>query len=189
MKYLVIYATREGHTRRIAEHIGATLRAKGYGADVRNVSDVSAQEQLTDYQAVVLGASLHAGQHEREMVDFVRQRREELQRVPTAFLSVSLTEAGAEDPAAPQEKRAKAAADVQGALDHFYEKTGWRPERTLPVAGALLYSQYGRLTRVVMRMISKRAGGDTDTSRDYVYTDWDALDRFVGEVVGGSSER
>lgn len=187
MKYLVIYATREGHTRSVAEHIGATLRARGYATDVRNVTEFTEQEKLDCYQAVVLGASLHAGEHEREMIEFVRQRRAELEQVPTAFLSVSLSEAGAENPAAPEEKRAKAAADVHGTLEHFYDRTGWRPERTLPVAGALLYSQYGRLMRIVMRMIAKRAGGDADTSRDYVYTDWDALDRFVEELVTSST--
>ena len=30
---------------------------------------------------------------------------------------------------------------------------------------------------------AKRAGGSTDTSRDHVYTDWAALDRFVDGFV------
>ena len=31
-----------------------------------------------------------------------------------------------------------------------------------------------------MKMIVKRGGtGDTDTSRNYVYTDWDAVDDFA----------
>ena len=32
-----------------------------------------------------------------------------------------------------------------------------------------------------MRRIAKKAGAETDTSRDYEYTDWVALDRFVEE--------
>ena len=39
------------------------------------------------------------------------------------------------------------------------------------------------MKRLVMRVIAKRAGGDTDTSRDYVYTDWEALERFAGELA------
>ena len=34
-----------------------------------------------------------------------------------------------------------------------------------------------------MRLIAKREGAATDTSRDYEYTDWAALDRFVNELV------
>jgi menaquinone-dependent protoporphyrinogen oxidase len=30
-----------------------------------------------------------------------------------------------------------------------------------------------------MRLIAKRAGGDTDTSVDYVYTDWEEVKRFT----------
>jgi menaquinone-dependent protoporphyrinogen oxidase len=39
------------------------------------------------------------------------------------------------------------------------------------------------LTRLVMRYIAKRAGGPTDTSRDYDFTDWNALARFAGEFA------
>ena len=55
--------------------------------------------------------------------------------------------------------------------------------RVQPIAGALLYQEYGLLKRLVMRMIAKRAGGDTDTSRDHVYTDWEALERFAGQLA------
>ena len=33
------------------------------------------------------------------------------------------------------------------------------------------------------RNLRLQAGGDTDTSRDYDYTDWAALDRFVEEFA------
>ena len=52
-----------------------------------------------------------------------------------------------------------------------------------PVAGALLYRQYGAIVRLVMRFIAKVAGATTDTSRDHEYTDWQMLDRFVDELA------
>ncbi|HEY1905234.1 MAG TPA: hypothetical protein VGG91_04290 [Myxococcaceae bacterium] len=36
-----------------------------------------------------------------------------------------------------------------------------------------------------MRRIASREGGDTDTSRDYEYTDWAAVDRCAVEFVDG----
>jgi menaquinone-dependent protoporphyrinogen oxidase len=53
----------------------------------------------------------------------------------------------------------------------------------LPVAGALVYSKYSFFTKLIMKTISRRAGGPTDTSRDYEFTDWVALDRFVLDRV------
>ncbi len=41
----------------------------------------------------------------------------------------------------------------------------------------------GPFLRLVMRLISGMAGGDTDTSRDYEYTDWQAVERFAGRIA------
>jgi menaquinone-dependent protoporphyrinogen oxidase len=176
---LVVYATREGHTRRIAEHVAATMRARNDVVDVVDAASVAAGFDVSRYGGVVLAASLHGGKHEREMVDFVKANHAALDRVPTAFLSVSLTEAGVEDRSAPFERRAKAAGEVKAAVEAFCHETGLHPSRIWPVAGALLYREYGVLKRLVLQMIVRRRGGDTDTSRDYDYTDWEALDRFV----------
>src|SRR5262249_28673948 len=92
----VFYATREGHTGRIAEHVAARLRRQGLEANVRNLHDRGAYINLSEYAAVVLAASVHAGMHESEMVKFVRSHAVQLEQRPTAFLSVSLSEAGAE---------------------------------------------------------------------------------------------
>jgi menaquinone-dependent protoporphyrinogen oxidase len=117
------------------------------------------------------------------MVKFVKKHRDELARLVTAFLSVTLSEAGAEMSGAAPEKRARFSADVQKIIDKFCKDTGWRPERVKPVAGALLYSKYNPLVRFVMKRIAQEAGGATDTSRDYEYTDWVGLDRFVDELA------
>ena len=61
---------------------------------------------------------------------------------------------------ATAEEHARFVADVQGMLNWFFEDTGWHPRRVKPVAGA-----------------------ETDTSRDYEFTDWVALDHFVEEVA------
>jgi menaquinone-dependent protoporphyrinogen oxidase len=49
----------------------------------------------------------------------------------------------------------------------------------MPVAGALPYTRYNFLVRFLMKRIARKAGGPTDTSRDYDFTDWAALDRFA----------
>jgi menaquinone-dependent protoporphyrinogen oxidase len=180
----ILYATREGQTRRIAEHVAATLRTRGFTVEVLEVGrDVSADFDLTRYAGAIVAASVHIGKHEREMVEFVKSHRAALERVPSAFLSVSLSEAGAEDASATAERRERAAASVKTVVDGFLRQTGWSPTHVHPVAGALLYRQYGTIVRLVMRFIAKQAGATTDTSRDHEYTDWEALDRFADELA------
>lgn len=180
---LVLYATREGQTRHIAEHLADRLRARGLATDVVGVAALPDDFDLARYGAAVLAASVHLGKHEREMIAFVKERRAELEGIPSMFLSVSLTEAEAEDANAPAEKRERAAAEVRGMIDTFLIETGWNAGHVHPVAGALLYRHYGPLIRLIMRYIAKRQGAPTDTSSEYEFTDWQMLDRFAAEIV------
>ena len=187
---LIAYATREGYAKRVAEHVAATIRSHGGPEEVADVASIHGDIDLGGYGAVILVASIHIGHHEPEMIAFVRKHKAALEHIRTALLSISLSEAGAEKASASAEARAKAAHAVQGMLDAFFEETHWRPARVMPIAGALLYSHYHVLLRLAMKDIARREGGDTDTSRDYEYTDWQALDRFIvgvlDEVVAGT---
>jgi menaquinone-dependent protoporphyrinogen oxidase len=175
----VVYATREGHTARIAEQVASGIRERGLHAVTLDAAKVAGAFDPGAHSAVVLAASVHAGRHEREMVELVKAHREALQALPNAFLSVTLSEAGAERKDASPEEHARFTADVTRMIDRFVADTGWRAEHFLPVAGALLYTRYNFLVRFVMKRIARQSGGSTDTSRDHEYTDWRALDEFV----------
>lgn len=180
---LIVYATREGQTRRIAEHLAAEIRACDWKVDALDARTLPPSFDLGQYSAAVLAGSVHLGKHEREMIAFVREHRAALEKIPAAFLSVSLVEAEAEIGTNSPESRARAARDAQRLIDDFFEATGWHPARVKPVAGALVYTKYNVLVRLVMRHIAKKSGGSTDMSQDHEYTDWLALDRFVVEFL------
>ena len=73
---------------------------------------------------------------------------------------------------------------AEGYIEEFAEDTGWRPDMVGHFAGALLYKQYGFIKRHLMKKIARDKGNsDTDTSRDYVYTDWDGVKRFAEEFL------
>ena len=178
----VFFATREGHTQRISERIAADLRTLGFDVDLLAVRH-PLPFSLSNYSAAVLAASVHAGSHEKEMVQFVKDHRSELERITTAFLSVTLSEAGAERRDATPIEHAQFVVDVDRMLGKFFKETQWHPTLAKPVAGALLYTHYNFLVRLIMRRIAKKAGGATDTSREYVYTDWVGLDKFVDDLA------
>lgn len=179
----ILYATREGHTERIAGHLAGSLSTRGLAIEVRNVRYDASAIQLDNYAAVILAASVHFGKHEPEMVRFVKDHLRELRCAPAAFLSVTLSQAGVTLPGTTPAQRALSAAGVQQVLDEFFADTGWRPEHVLPVAGGLLYSKYNFLVRFIMKRIARKSGGSTDTSRDHEYTDWAELDRFVANFA------
>jgi len=49
-------------------------------------------------------------------------------------------------------------------------------------AGATPYTRYGWFVRFMMRNIARRRGLGTDTSRDYEYTDWQAVEQFARDL-------
>jgi menaquinone-dependent protoporphyrinogen oxidase len=106
----VLYATREGHTRKIAEGVGEILECRGLQADVISVRIESAAIDLNRYDGVVLAASLHGGKYEPEIVAFAKTNHKKLNALPSAFVPVSLSEAGAELPSASTEARSTGAA-------------------------------------------------------------------------------
>ena len=182
MRVAIFFATREGQTSKIANRIAEHLRAKEVTVDVVNVRKATPPLDWSEYATAFVAASVHALHHEPEIIEFVRRYRDDLHRIGAAFISVSMSEAGAEDMRAPAERRERSAADAQRMVDDFVKETGWKPERYLRAAGALRYTQYNFLVRFVMKRISRQNGGPTDTSRDYEFTNWPTLDRFVDEV-------
>src|SRR5688572_13103197 len=136
----VYYATREGHSRHVAEHVSAALRARGLAVILANVADDGYRVLFDELGMVIAIASVHGGKHEAGMVQFVRRHAEELARRPAVFISVSLTEAVVEDERQPVEARTEASEEVRRAVARFFEDTGWHPARVLPVAGCVAYT-------------------------------------------------
>jgi menaquinone-dependent protoporphyrinogen oxidase len=170
---LVLYASTHGHTGRIAAGIGLALEHAGANADVRCI-DEDHDVAPWRYDAVVVGASIHAGKHQRRVLEWARRNAAALNAMPSALFSVSLTAA---------EETAEAAATVRRLTDEFTEATGWRPHLTRSFAGALQYREYRVFTRFFMKMLMARQGHPTDTRRDYDYTDWAAVERFGAECA------
>jgi menaquinone-dependent protoporphyrinogen oxidase len=186
MRAAVFYATREGQSERVANRIAADLREERVDVDVANVKDLRGPIDWNGYQAAFVVASVHAGHHEKEMIAFVRRNKEKLARLHASFLSLTLSQAGAEDRTAAFVQREAARADALRMIGVFIEETGWRPWHSLPVAGALAYSKYNFIMKLIMKRIAHKAGFDGGTSRDYEFTNWPAVDLFVSDAVSAS---
>jgi menaquinone-dependent protoporphyrinogen oxidase len=172
-RILLIHASVEGQTTMIAERIARTLRAHAHSVDLLPAETDPARLDPAGYDAVMVGASIHYGKHPPYLRALVRRQRGALAQRPNAFFSVSLSAGG------PRPKPAAA----QRYIDKFLRKTGWQPHMTASFAGAVKYSLYGPIKRRVMIVFVGLGGGETDTSRDYEYTDWDAVERFAGEFA------
>ncbi len=171
-RVLVLYGTTDGHTGKIAGAIAATLRQTGLEADV--VDARRAGPAAEGYDGVVVAASVRAGRYPRRTVRWVERNAAALNARPSAFVSVCL---------GVLQRDEKVQRTLTGIIDRFLAVTRWRPTMTRMVAGALLYRRYNPIVRWWMTRIVRKAGGDIDTSRDYEYTDWDAVRVFAEQFA------
>ena len=170
-RILIPYGTREGQTAKIAEYVADVIHGHGHDATALPIKEL--RDVDLDCDGVIVGASIHMGKHEDYVGDFVRKNRDTLERLPSALFSVSLAAHGDTE-------------EAESYVEAFEQETGWRPAMVALFGGALLYTQYGFVKRHVMKKIARDKGNlGTDTSRDYVYTEWDGVKRFVEDFLAG----
>jgi menaquinone-dependent protoporphyrinogen oxidase len=176
-KVLVAYATHDGQTRKIAERIATVLRVHRHVVELLDATQ-SREVDLTRFDAVFIGSPMRAQSYLRPVERFVRLHRPALERIPSLFFSVNLAVLNKTD----------GRAQTMKLVNKLLADTRWHPRRIELLAGALPYTRYNFLVRFVMKRIVRKQGGDTDTSRDYEYTDWAAVDRCAVEFVKGVVE-
>ncbi len=166
---LVVYATTEGHTRKIAERVAARI---GAGGDQATLVDAraAAVTELGTFDAAVLAASLHVGRHQAEMVEFIRKQRARLDRAPTAFVSVSLSATS---------RLEEDLAGARAAVEEMFDELDWEATSVHLAAGAVHDRRMSFLKRWVIHRILREKGVEMDPSGDMEFTDWAALDVFV----------
>jgi len=174
---LILYATREGQTEKVARRIAAHLQASDVVPLLLNARNLSQAEpiDLTRFELLVFGASMHAGGLESELVEYINAHAALIEARRRAFFLVLLSAAARE-----RDIREQWLADARNKLDdqlavHFADVE--------MIAGALRYSKYARPLKWMMRRIARQAGEDTDTSRDYEYTDWNEVERYAARLA------
>jgi len=173
-RVLIVHASREGQTLRIAERLADTLRETGHEVRLARSDPFPG---IGGHDGVIVAASVHLGRHPRHLERAIRAHRTVLEHMPTAFLSVCLMAAG-EDPLQRTE--------ADGYLQTFLQRTGWRPDLAGTVAGAVRFSRYGFLKNRYMRAMT-RGEGLGDGASDHEFTDWNDVRRFA-EAFGALLE-
>ena len=176
MKVLIIYATVEGQTAKIAGAVAEHIEAAGHQVELTDVREPGFAVPGV-FDAVVVCAPVHMARFPEPLVKFVKDFKDALNQKPSAFISVSLSAASEfED----ERKEAEAFAYNLARI------TGWTPTMRYAAAGAIKYLEYNYFKRYAMRRIFAHKGGPVDTSADYELTDWPALKKFTEDFLAAA---
>ena len=172
MKTLMLFSTRDGQTREIAAYLCSQLNELGTDTamiDLNRTDDI--EWQL--YDRVIIGASIRYGHFHPALDRFVKKHAAVVQSMPSAFFSVNLV-------ARKPEKRSP---QTNSYTRKFLLRSPWQPDSCAVFAGALRYPRYGWFDRFMIRLIMKMTGGETDTRKEVVYTDWEQVAGFAREIA------
>lgn len=171
MKALILYSSRDGQTREIAARIAQALAPQQL-CDVLDLA-VAQQVDWTQYDRVLIGASIRYGHFQPALMKFVTAHQAELQKRVSGFFSVNLT----------ARKADKCTPETNAYTRKFLAQSPWQPDCCAVFAGALRYPRYRWLDRIMIQFIMRMTGGETNTRKEVEYTDWQKVTAFARDFA------
>ncbi len=167
---LVLYATHDGQTRKIIEHM--VNRTDDWQVEWVQLGGVPSRA-LREYRKILVGASIRYGHFPKVLDQLVEQHGQELNRLDAAFIGVCLT----------ARKPEKSEPHTNLYMRKWLARSVWSPRHCAVFAGALLYSRYTWWQSMIIQLIMWMTGGSTDKSQDLEFTDWHRVDNFAAQFL------
>jgi menaquinone-dependent protoporphyrinogen oxidase len=167
MKVLVVYATKYGSTKGIAEFIADKLRQHGMEAEALEARDVKNPQ---DYDACIIGSGVYMCHWLKEAVKFVRKNKATLAGRPVWLFSSGPLKLGAEFGSLDDPQL------VPGEIAEFEDLVHPKGHRVF--FGALDHEKLGFAHRTMARM-----PGVEEILPDGDFRDWDDIGGWVEGVV------
>ncbi|MEF1227560.1 menaquinone-dependent protoporphyrinogen IX dehydrogenase [Vibrio fortis] len=170
-KALFLYSSREGQTKKILNYIKEEMAE--FDCDIRDLHIVG-DVDFAQYDKVLIGASIRYGHLNKKLYQFIERNLTQLQSNKVAFFCVNLT--------ARKEDQGKDTPEGSAYIKTFLKKSPWQPSLIGVFAGALYYPRYNFFDRTMIRFIMTMTGGETDTSKEVEYTNWQKVSLFTEKL-------
>lgn len=167
-RFLIIYSTTDGHTREICECLRDEIELQSHDVDLVALHD-EPDVDLSQFDRIVVGASIRYGKHRPQVYNFIRANRTILETRPCAFFSVNVV----------ARKPGKNQPDTNPYLKKFLKQLTWKPAQQAVFAGKIDYPLYGFWDRQIIRFIMWLTNGPTDPKTVIDYTDWEQVKAFA----------
>ena len=170
-RILVLYSTTDGHTPRICERLRQVMVQQGHAVTVLPIAQAEALD-LTDFDKIVIGASIRYGKHQPQVAAFIARHQTLLESKSNAFFTVNIVARK------PQKNR----PDTNPYLIKFLRQISWKPKLLGVFAGKLDYPRYSFFDRQMIRFIMLMTNGPTDPKAVIEFTDWQQVEVFGRQI-------
>ena len=127
---------------------------------------------LSDYEEIVIGASVRYGYHRKNVYKFIKDNIEILDKLKTVFFSLNLT----------ARKPEKSTPETNPYVIKFLNKVKWEPTLKEVFAGRLDYPRLDPLNKLAILFIMLITNGPKDTSKTYELTDWKKVENLTKSI-------
>ena len=167
---LIIYATIDGHTKKICEKIADTLTESGHAVFLHAIHEDDVD--ITPYKKVIVASSIRYGYHHPLIREFVKKNADLLASKKNAFFSVNLV----------ARKPEKNTIETNVYARKFLSKIKWKPQLSAVFAGKLDYNIYNWFDAFMIRLIMRMTAWPLETPEPIEFTDWQKVREFAEEV-------
>ncbi len=178
-RILIVYASRDGHTRKICQRMEERLTDSGIQVQLADIGEVQALNP-SGFDAVAVGGSVVYGKHDPRLSQFIEAHAEHFAKTPLAFFSVNLI----------ARKAAKQTIEGNVYVRKLLDALKVEPDHVEIIAGNLDYPSYGFFDRIMIQLTMKFTDGPTDRNTVIDYTDYAQVDRFadrLGQMAAGQT--
>jgi menaquinone-dependent protoporphyrinogen oxidase len=173
MKALVVYGTRGGSTKQIAEEIGKVFDGQGYSVTVKDAKAARGID-VNAFDLIVVGSSVWATLWKRQATSFLKRNAKKLAGKKVALFSSGMA---GDDPAkmdVANQSIAKTAAKFPAI----------KPLALAYFGGCVNFDSPGFMARFMANMMKKdfeKKG--IDTSKPVDHRDWNAIRQWAADVA------
>lgn len=166
-KIIILYSTTDNYTIKICNRIKDILELKGNNVTLLSID--SEKIKLTEFDKIIIGASIRYGKHNKKVYEFIDENKDVLENKENAFFSVNIV----------ARKPNKNTPETNPYLIKFLKQISWKPKKLAVFGGKLDYQKYGVFDRQMIRFIMWLTKGDTDPKSVIEYTNWEEVDKFA----------
>jgi len=166
VKTAIIYSSIDGQTLKICKKLRDLHEQNNQNVELVSINDFN--EDITNYDRLIIGASIRYGVHNKTIIDFINTNKKQLDSIKTAFFSVNLV----------ARKPEKSTPETNPYVIKFFKTIDWTPTIVEVFAGKLDYKKYPFFDRIMIQFIMWMTKGPTNTSAEIEYTNWDKVTEF-----------
>ena len=172
MTVLIIYATIEGQTGKVARFVETQVEKAGHETRLLDATDKMADVSFEGVDKVILAAPVHERRHPKTFEMLITAAHKDLEARDTLLLSVSLSAAFPEGH-----------AEAQDYVDEMILRTGVKPDSVALIAGAVRNHRYDYYASQVLRHVVLRDREFDPSAESHDFTDWAALKATVAAFI------